>query len=128
MMLDNDIIPVISPISASASGETLNVNADDATFAIAEALKVNTLVFLTDVDGILLDVNNPSTLINNLPISKCRDLLSNGFIGGGMLPKLNNCINSVENGVEEVAIVNGTVKYNLITYFISKGKIGSTIN
>ncbi len=128
MMIDNDIIPVISPISSSTTGETLNVNADDAAFAIAEALKVNTLVFLTDVDGILLDVNNSSTLINNIPVSKCRDLLDNGFIGGGMLPKLKNCINSVENGVDEVAIVNGTVKYNLISYFITKGKIGSTIN
>ena len=128
MMLSNDIIPVISPISSSINGETLNVNADDAAFAVAEALKVNTLVFLTDVDGILLDINNNSTIINDVPVSKCRELLENGFIGGGMLPKLKNCINSVENGVDEVAIINGTVKYNLISYFITKGKIGSTIN
>lgn len=128
LMLENDIIPVISPISISCDGETLNVNADDAAFAIADALKVNTLVFLTDVDGILLDVNNSSTIMNTIPVSKCRELLENGFIGGGMLPKLKNCINSVQNGVDEVAIVNGTVKYNLISYFISKGKIGSTIN
>ena len=128
MMLENDMIPVISPISSSLDGDTLNVNADDAAFAIADALKVNTLVFLTDVDGILLDINNKSTIINNIPLAKCRELLDNGFIGGGMLPKLKNCINSVENGVDEVAIVNGTVKYNLISYFITKGKIGSTIN
>lgn len=128
MMLENDIIPIISPISSSLDGDTLNVNADDAAFAIADALKVNTLVFLTDVDGILLDINNSSTIINNIPVKKCRELLDNGFIGGGMLPKLKNCINSVENGVDEVAIVNGTVKYNLISYFITKGKIGSTIN
>lgn len=127
LMLDNNIVPVISPISSSSDGETLNVNADDAALEIAEALKVNTLVFLTDVDGILLDINNSSTIINNVPIKKCKELLENGFIGGGMLPKLKNCISSVENGVNEVAIINGTVKYNLISYFITEGKIGSTI-
>lgn len=128
LMLKKDIIPVISPISSSPDGETLNINADDAAFAVAESLKVNTLVFLTDVDGILLDINNKNTIMNDVPVSKCRELLENGFIGGGMLPKLKNCINSVEKGVEEVAIINGTVKYNLISYFITKGKIGSTIN
>lgn len=128
LMLQEDYIPVISPISMSADGETLNVNADDAAFAIAEALKADTLVFLTDVDGILLDINNKNTLINNISVQKGEDLLENGFIGGGMLPKLKNCLNSVANGVNEVAIVNGRVKYNLISYFITKGKIGTTIS
>jgi len=128
LMLENDFVPVISPVSSSIKGETLNVNADDAAFAIAEALKADTLVFLTDVDGILLDVNNESTLINTISVDKAKDLLSNGFIGGGMLPKLKNCISSIENGVNEVAIVNGGTKYNLITYFITKGKTGTTIN
>ena len=128
LMLENDFVPVISPVSSSTKGETLNVNADDAAFAIAEALKADTLVFLTDVDGILLDVNNESTLINTISVDKAKDLLSNGFIGGGMLPKLKNCISSIENGVNEVAIVNGGIKYNLITYFITKGKTGTTIN
>ena len=128
LMIDNEIIPVISPVSSSENGSTLNINADDAAFAIAENLKVDTLVFLTDVDGILLDVNNSNTIINSISIEKGRELLENGFIGGGMLPKLKNCINSVENGVNEVAIINGSKKDSLISYFITKGKIGTTIS
>ena len=128
LMLENNYIPVVSPVSASVKGETLNVNADDAAFAVAEALKADTLVFLTDVDGILLDVNNDSTIINSISVDRAKELLENGFIGGGMLPKLKSCIASIENGVNEVAIVNGGIKYNLITYFITKGKTGTTIN
>lgn len=127
LLCDNGYIPVISPVSASEKGETLNVNADDAAFAIAEALNADTLVFLTDVDGILLDVNNEKTIINNITVDKAQMLLENGFIGGGMLPKLKNCINSIKNGVNEVAIINGIVQYNLVSYFITKGKIGTTI-
>ncbi|MDY3929998.1 MAG: acetylglutamate kinase [Clostridia bacterium] len=127
IMMENGYIPVISPVSSSENGDTLNVNADDAAFAVAEALKADTLVFLTDVDGILLDVANSKTIINSITLEKGRDLLRNGFIGGGMLPKLKNCISSVENGVNEVAIINGREKYNLVSYFITKNKIGTTI-
>ena len=80
------------------------------------------------MDGILLDVNNADTLVNTLSVDKAKDLIENGFIDGGMMPKLRNCINSVQNGVSEVAIVNGSVRYNLISYFITKGKIGTTIS
>lgn len=127
IMMEKGYIPVISPVSSSENGDTLNVNADDAAFAVAEALKADTLVFLTDVDGILLDVANSKTIINSITLEKGRDLLQNGFIGGGMLPKLKNCISSVENGVNEVAIINGREKYNLVSYFITKNKIGTTI-
>lgn len=127
MLLEKDMIPVISPVSYSENGDTLNVNADDAAFAVAEALGADTLMFLTDVDGILLDTDNKSTIVNTITAEKGEELLENGFIGGGMLPKLKNCIGSVKNGVKEVAIVNGREKYNLVSYFISKGKIGTTI-
>ena len=128
LLLENGFLPVVSPVSSSDKGETLNVNADDAAFAVAEALNADTLMFLTDVDGILLDVNNADTLVNTLSVDKAKDLIENGFIDGGMMPKLRNCINSVQNGVSEVAIVNGSVRYNLISYFITKGKIGTTIS
>ena len=127
LLLENDYTPVISPVSMGEEGEALNVNADDAAFAIAEALKVDTLVFLTDVDGILLDVDNDKTIVNVLDKEKATSLLENDFIGGGMIPKLKNCINSIDNGVSEVAIINGGVKYNLVSYFITKNKVGTTI-
>ena len=127
LLLDGDYVPVISPISSGTAGETLNVNADDAALAIAESLGADSLVFITDVDGILLDVHNDKTLVHYLDIDKAKSLLDNGFIGGGMLPKLKNCVKSIENGVQEVVILNGTVKYNLVSNFVTPRKIGTTI-
>lgn len=128
LLLDNEYIPVISPVSFGDGGNSLNVNADDAALAVAEALGVDSLVFVTDVDGILLDVDNSKTLIDKITVDKARTLLENGFIGGGMLPKLRNCIKSIENGVNEVVILNGRIKYNLVSNFITPGKIGTTIS
>ncbi len=127
LLLDNGYLPVISPVSLSDKGETLNVNADDAALAISEALKADTLVFITDVDGILLDVNNDKTMVNFIDIKKAQELIDKGFIGGGMLPKLKSCVKSIENGVKEVVILNGKVKYNLASNFITPQKIGTTI-
>ena len=127
LMLDADYIPVISPISADKAGNTLNINADDAALAIAEKLSCDTLVFLTDVDGLLLDVTNEKTLVHYLNKEKATALIENEMIGGGMLPKLKSCIKSIENGVHEVSIINGTVKYNLVSSFITPAKVGTTI-
>lgn len=127
LMLDNGYLPVISPVSADKSGQTLNVNADDAALAIAESLCVDTLVFITDVDGILLDVHNDKTAVNYLSLAHAEELLEKGFIGGGMLPKLKSCIKSIKNGVNEVVILNGKIKYNLVSAFITPKKIGTTI-
>ena len=127
ILLESEYLPVISPIASDAAGNTLNINADDAALAIAESIHADTLVFVTDVDGILLDVNNDKTLVHFMDVKKARSLLENDFIGGGMLPKLKNCIKSIENGVNEVVILNGRVKYNLVSNFINPQKIGTTI-
>ena len=127
ILLESEYLPVISPIASDAAGNTLNINADDAALAIAESIHADTLVFVTDVDGILLDVNNDKTLVHFMDVKKARSLLENDFIGGGMLPKLKNCIKSIENGVNEVVILNGRLKYNLVSNFINPQKIGTTI-
>ena len=127
ILLDSEYLPVISPVGADLEGNTLNINADDAALAVAESIKADTLVFVTDVDGILLDVNNDKTLVHSMDIKKAKTLLNNDFVGGGMLPKLKNCIRSIENGVNEVVILNGRVKYNLVSNFINPMKIGTTI-
>lgn len=127
LLLDNGYLPVISPISSSEAGDTLNVNADDAALAVSEAMKVDTLVFITDVDGLLLDVHNDKTVINHIDIEKAEELIEKGFVGGGMLPKLKSCVSSIKNGVNEVVILNGKVKYNLVSNFITPKKIGTTI-
>lgn len=127
ILLDNGFLPVISPISSGEANETLNVNADEAALAIAEAMKVDTLVFITDVDGLLLDVHNDKTVVSHLDIEKAEELMEKGFVEGGMLPKLRSCVSSIRNGVNEVVILNGKVKYNLVTSFITPKKVGTTI-
>lgn len=127
VLLESEYLPVISPVASDSEGNTLNINADDAALAIAESIHADTLVFVTDVDGILLDINNDKTLVHFMDIKKAYTLLENDFIGGGMLPKLKNCIKSIENGVNEVVILNGRVKYNLVSNFINPKKIGTTI-
>lgn len=127
ILLDNDYVPVVSPVGADENGNTLNINADDAALAIAESINADTLVFVTDVDGILLDINNDKTIVHYMDKEKAKMLIDSGMIGGGMLPKLTNCVKSIENGVNEVVILNGRVKYNLVSNFINPGKIGTTI-
>ena len=127
LLLDSGYLPVVSPVSADNEGQTYNINADEAALAIAEGMKVDTLVFITDVDGILLDVHNDKTIVNYVDVKKAEELIEKGFIGGGMLPKLKSCVESIKNGVNEVVILNGKVKYNLVTNFITPKKIGTTI-
>lgn len=127
ILLNSDYLPVISPVAAGNELDTLNINADDAALAVAESIHADTLVFITDVDGILLDVDNDKTLVHYMDLPKAKSLIENGFIGGGMLPKLKNCVKSIENGVNEVVILNGRVKYNLVSNFINPKKVGTTI-
>ncbi|MDO4617884.1 MAG: acetylglutamate kinase [Clostridia bacterium] len=126
-LLRGGYIPVVSPVSEDSEGNTLNVNADDAAFAVAAVLKSDSLVFVTDVDGLLLDVNNDKTLVDNINVEKARELIENGLISGGMLPKLKNCLACIEKGVSEVRILNGKMRYNLITSFISPENVGTVI-
>ncbi len=127
LLLDAGYLPVISPVSSDEELQTLNVNADDAALAVAESLDADSLVFVTDVDGLLLDVNNKKTLVGCINVEKAKNLIDNDLIGGGMLPKLKNCIKCIEEGVNEVRILNGKTRYNLITSFISPENIGTTI-
>ena len=86
---------------------TYNINADDAACAIARAVEAEKLAFLTDIEGVYKDPDDPDTLISELTVSEARELITEGFIGGGMLPKLNNCIDAIDNGVS---------RYNHILY------------
>ncbi len=126
-LLSGGYLPVVSPVSEDDLGDTLNVNADDAALAVARSLKCDSLVFVTDVDGLLLDVNNDKTLVGNINVEKAKNLIDNGLIVGGMLPKLKSCLECIENGVSEVRILNGKMRYNLITSFISPENVGTVI-
>ncbi len=127
LLIDGGYLPVVSPISSDDKCETVNVNADDAALAVAESIGADSLVFVTDVDGLLLDVDNDKTKVGEIDVDKAKKLIKNGLVGGGMLPKLQNCLKCIEDGVKEVRILNGKKRYNLITAFISNEPIGTTI-
>ena len=126
-LIDNDFIPIIAPIGLDDQFQTYNINADDAACAIAMALGAEKLAFLTDIDGVCLDPNDKSTLISYLTLDQAHELIDQGFIGGGMLPKLNNCIEAVENGVNRVYIIDGRRDHCLLLEFFTKKGIGTAI-
>lgn len=127
-LLSGGFMPIVSPVSADGDGNTLNVNADEAALAVAQGIGADSLVFITDVDGLLLDVNNDKTLVGDITVKKAYNLIDNGLVSGGMLPKIKSCISCIENGVQEVRIINGNIRYNLISSFISPDNIGTRIS
>ncbi len=126
-LIDNDFIPILAPIGLDDNYQTYNINADDAACAIAKAIHAEKLAFLTDIEGVCTDPEDKSTLISILTLEKARELISDGFIGGGMLPKLNNCIEAVEDGVTRVHILDGRKSHCLLLEFFTNKGIGTAI-
>lgn len=126
-LLDNDFIPVIAPIGCDVDFETYNINADDAACAIARAIKAEKLAFLTDTEGVYTDPNDKNTLIAMMTISEAEGYIKAGYIGGGMLPKLQNCIDAVKDGVSRVHILDGRIQNCLLLEFFTQKGIGTAI-
>ena len=126
-LLERDFLPIVCPIGMDANYETYNINADDAACAIAQAVQAEKLAFLTDIEGVYKDPADKSTLISELTVSEARELIADGFIGGGMLPKLNNCMEAIEKGVSRVHILDGRIAHCLrLEIFTNKG-LGTAI-
>lgn len=126
-LLKAGFLPVVSPVACGPAGEALNVNADDAACAIAEALQADKLLFLTDTDGILVDARNRQTRIARLDLIRAAELVSSGFVAGGMLPKLRSCIHAVEHQVGKVVILDGKSEHGLLLESVSRNSIGTAI-
>ncbi len=126
-MLENDYLPVVCPIGMDDEYNTYNINADDAACAIAKAMKVEKLAFLTDIEGVYADYEDKSSLISELKISKAKELMSGGGIGGGMLPKIQNCIDAIEAGVSRVHILDGRIPHCLLLEIFTNKGIGTAI-
>ena len=126
-MLENDFLPIVCPIGLDDDFETYNINADDAACAIAEAMGAEKLAFLTDIEGVYKDPKDSSTLISELTVSEAKKLISDGYIGGGMLPKLNNCISAIEKGVSRVHILDGRIAHCLLLEIFTNKGIGTAI-
>lgn len=126
-LLERDFLPIICPIGMDEEFQTYNINADDAACAIARAVKAEKLAFLTDVEGVYKDPEDKNSLISELRIQKARKLMEEGYIGGGMLPKLNNCIEAIENGVSRVHILDGRIPHCLLLEIFTNKGIGTVI-
>ena len=126
-MIEKDFVPIICPIGMDDKYESYNINADDAACAIAKALGAEKLAFLTDIEGVYADPSDASTLISELTVSEGVELINTGFIGGGMLPKLNNCMDAVASGVSRVHILDGRIAHCLLLEFFTNKGIGTVI-
>ncbi len=127
MFIEHDIIPVISPIGIAKDGTSLNLNADTAAGEIASAICAEKLIVLTDVPGVLRDPSDPTSLIKKIRISEVPDLMEQGIITGGMIPKIETCVNAIENGVKSCHIIDGRKKHSLLLEIFTTYGIGTMI-
>ena len=107
--------------------DSYNINADDAACAIAEAVHAEKLAFLSDIEGVYKDQNDPESLISELHIHEAEKLISDGYVGGGMIPKLKNCIDAIEHGVSRVHILDGRIPHSLLLEIFTNKGIGTAI-
>jgi acetylglutamate kinase len=126
-LVNSDFVPVICPIGADDEGNTYNINADYAAVAIAGALKAEKLVFLTDVEGVLKDKNDPESLISYLSKRQAIEYIEEGIIAGGMIPKVECCMEAIDQGVSMVHILDGRVPHALILEIYTHQGIGTLI-
>ena len=126
-LLDGDFVPVVSPIALGEDGDGLNCNADDAARAVAEALGAESLVFLTDVGGILIDSHNSKTAVDHMDVKRAEELIDTGLIAGGMVPKVRGCIHAIRAGVGQVSILDGRVEHSLLLHMLGQRASGTTI-
>ena len=128
-LLDAGYIPVVSSVAGGADGETAyNINADTAAAKLAIALKAKKLILLTDVRGLLRDPKDEETLIRSLKVSEVPALVKAGVISGGMIPKVECCVEAVRNGVERANIQDGRVKHSVLMELLSDDGVGTMIH
>ena len=126
-LLERDFLPIVFPIGYDTNFDSYNINADDAACAIATAISAEKLVFLTDIEGVFVDPTDKSTLISEMDINEAQEFIDSGVVGGGMLPKLTNCIEAMKNGVARVHMLDGRVEHCLLLEFFTEKGIGTAI-
>lgn len=126
-LLANDFLPIICPIGYDDDYNSYNINADDAACAIAKAVKAEKLAFLTDIEGVYRDFNDKSSLISELTVEEAEEFIKDGVVGGGMIPKLQNCVSAIEEGVSRVHILDGRILHCLLLEIFTNKGIGTAI-
>jgi acetylglutamate kinase len=120
-------VPVIPSMAVSAEGEKLNVNADTAATAVAAALSAEKLVVLSDIPGVLRDVSDPSSLIHSLSAAEARALIADGTIASGMIPKIEGCVETLEQGVKKIHIIDGRLRHSLLLEIYTTSGVGTEL-
>ena len=126
-LLENDFLPIIFPVGYDEEFQTYNINADDAACAIAKAVHAEKLAFLSDIEGVYKDKDDPSSLISELHVHEAEAMIGEGYVGGGMIPKLQNCIHAIEEGVNRVHILDGRIPHSLLLEIFTNKGIGTAI-
>ena len=124
-VLEKGYIPVVSTVGYDKEGNTYNINADTAAARIAGELQAESLISMTDIDGILRDKNDPSTLISKIYVSEAPQLVREGVISGGMIPKVNCCIEAIRRGVHKVFIIDGRIPHSILIETLTDEGIGT---
>ncbi|MDR2830253.1 MAG: acetylglutamate kinase [Methanobrevibacter sp.] len=127
LLTENHYIPVISPIGMDIHGDTLNLNADTVAGELASEINAEKLIILTDVSGVLEDSKDPKTLIRKIKLNDVDDLIEKGIISGGMIPKIETCVNAIKGGVKSAHIIDGRIKHSLLLEIFTKNGIGTMI-
>ncbi|MDR0767221.1 MAG: acetylglutamate kinase [Methanosarcinales archaeon] len=127
IMIENNYIPVISPIAVDKKGQMLNINADTVAGAVAAAVGAKKLIMMTDITGVLRDINDKGSRISKLKVSKIDDLIKDEVISGGMIPKIRGAEVAVRSGVESVHIINGSTPHSLLLELFTDTGIGTMI-
>ncbi|NLK70970.1 MAG: acetylglutamate kinase [Clostridiales bacterium] len=123
--LNNGYVPVIATVASSKDGHTYNVNADTAASRIAAELKAENLILMTDIAGLLRDPSDPSTLIPSVNVSEVPFMKRQGIISGGMIPKIDCCVEAVRRGVNKTSIIDGRVPHSILIEILSNEGIGT---
>ena len=124
-LLEKGYIPVVSSIGCDASGHVYNINADTAAAAVAASLHAESLISMTDIPGILRDPSNPSSIIRKVDLARAKQLMDEGIISGGMIPKVNCCTDAIQAGVKKVFIIDGRVPHAILVETLTDEGIGT---
>lgn len=126
-LLERDFLPIICPVGFDEAFKTYNINADDAACAIATAMKAEKLAFLTDVEGVYRDFKDKESFVPEMTMEEAEEFVESGMLGGGMLPKLHNCIDAMKEGVSRVHIMDGRIPHCLLLEIFTNRGIGTAI-
>ena len=126
-LLEKNYIPVISTVASDRHGNTYNINGDTAAARIAGALGAERLIMMTDISGILMDKDDPSTLIPHITIEEAKKLYDSGVISGGMIPKVDCCIDALEHGVDNVVIMDGRIPHSILMELLTDEGAGTMV-